>query len=325
MKDYITRTIKHKRNLKYSYLFFDKNGNKVDAKIVKLCLDGIYIPPGHDNVKINLNKKDKVLAIGYDTKGRPQYIYNKNFVKKQSEKKYDHMIDFGKSYDKIIKQINKDLYNESDSKNKQVATALKIIIECNFRIGNDKYLKENKSYGVTTLLNEHVKIKGDTVGFDFIGKKGVRNICKVKSKKLSKNLKMKKRTLHKKDRIFTYRHKNKYYNLKSTDVNKYLKQFGDFSAKNFRTWIANLEFITLLLKEETVDNLNERKKIINESLESIAHKLHNTKSVCKSNYIDPYLVETYQNDHNRFMSTFKNSFTKDEISKQYIELLKHKL
>lgn len=324
MKDYITRTIKHKRNQKYSYLYFDKNNNKVDVMVVKLCLDGIYIPPGHNNVKINLNKNDKVLAIGYDTKGRPQYIYNKKFIKKQSEKKYDHMIDFGKSYSKIINQINKDLYSESDSKNKQTASALKIIIECNFRIGNDKYLKENKSYGVTTLLNEHIKINGDTVGLDFIGKKGVRNTCKVKNKKLSKNLKMKKRTLNKKDRIFTYRHKNKYYNLKSTDVNKYLKQFGEFSAKNFRTWIANLEFITLLLKTDG-ESLNERKKNINESLEKIAHKLHNTKSVCKSNYIDPYLVETYQNDHHRFMSTFKNSFTKDEISKQYIELLKHKL
>ena len=186
-------------------------------------------------------------------------------------------------------------------------------------------LKENKSYGVTTLLNEHIKIKGDTVTLDFIGKKGVQNKCLVKNKKLSKNLKLKKRTLNKKDRIFTYRKKNKYYNLKSSDVNKYLKQFGNFSAKNFRTWIANLEFITLLLKNDEITSLNQRKKIINESIESIANKLHNTKSVCKSNYIDPYLVETYLNDHRRFMSTFQNSFSKDEISKKYIELLNHKL
>lgn len=325
MEDYITRIIKHKRNQKYSYIYFDKNKNKVDPKIVKMCLQGLYIPPAHNNVKINLNKNDKILAIGYDNKNRPQYVYNKKFIKSQSEKKYDHMIDFGKSYHKIIKQINKDMFDENDSKSKQIASALKLIIECNFRIGNDKYLKENKSYGVTTLLNEHIKIKGDTVTLDFIGKKGVQNKCRVKNKKLSKNLKLKKRTLNKKDRIFTYRKKNKYYNLKSSDVNKYLKQFGDFSAKNFRTWIANLEFITLLLKNDEITSLNQRNKIINESIESIANKLHNTKSVCKSNYIDPYLVETYLNDHRRFMSTFHNSFSKDEISKKYIELLNHKL
>ena len=207
MEDYITRTIKHKRNQKYSYLYFDKHKNKVDPKIVKTCLQGLYISPAHNNVKINLNKNDKILAIGYDNKNRPQYVYNKKFIKSQSEKKYDHMIKFGKSYQKIINQINKDMFDENDSKNKQIASALKLIIECNFRIGNDKYLKENKSYGVTTLLNEHIKINGDTVTLDFIGKKGVQNKCRVKNKKLSKNLKLKKRTLNKKDRIFTYRKK----------------------------------------------------------------------------------------------------------------------
>ena len=152
MKDYITRIIKHKRNQKYSYVYFDKNNNKVDPKIVKMCLQGLYIPPAHNNVKINLNKNDKILAIGYDTKNRPQYVYNKKFIKKQSEKKYDHMIEFGKSYHKIIKQINKDMYNENDSKNKQIASALKLIIECNFRIGNDKYLKKKINHMVSLLF-----------------------------------------------------------------------------------------------------------------------------------------------------------------------------
>jgi len=325
MDDYITRIIKHNRNQKYSYLYFDKNNNKVDPKIVDLCLQGLYISPAHNNVKINLNKKDKILAIGYDKKGRPQYVYNKKFVKKQSEKKYDHMIDFGNSYGKIVQQINKDLYKEDDSKQKQIATVIKIMIECNFRIGNDKYLKENKSYGVTTLLNKHIKIKGDTVALDFIGKKGVQNTCKVKNKKLSRNLKTKKKTLHKNDRIFTYRRKNKYYNLKASDVNQYLKQFGDFSAKNFRTWCANLEFITLILQCEHHETKHNKEKNINEALQIIADKLHNTKSVCKSNYIDPYLIDIYINETKEFTSTFKNAFTKDEISKQYIELLKHKI
>lgn len=74
MKDYIIREIKSKYKDKYKYIYFDKDGNKVNQKIVKVCLDGLYIPPAHDNVKISLNKKDKVLAIGYDTKGRAQYI-----------------------------------------------------------------------------------------------------------------------------------------------------------------------------------------------------------------------------------------------------------
>jgi len=325
MKDFIIRKIKSKYKDKYKYEYFDKKGNKVDPSIVKLCLEGIYIPPAHKDVKINLNKKAKVLAIGYDNKDRAQYIYNKKYVEKQSKSKFNHMFEFGESYKKIQNQINRDLFNENDSKEKQVASVLKLVIDCCFRIGNDKYSKENKSYGVTTLENRHIKVSKDLVTLDFIGKKGVRNTCKVRNKKLSKNLRTKKRTLTKNDRIFTYRVKNKYYNVKSSDVNKYLKKFGDFSAKNFRTWIANLEFISQLLKKDKEDSENKRKKQVSEALQKVAHKLHNTPSVCKSNYIDPYLIDTFVKDSKRFHTTFRKATTKDEITEGYMELLKNKI
>jgi len=322
MKDYIIRKIKSKYNDKYKYEYYDKRNNPVDPKVVKLCLQGLYIPPAHDDVQINLNKKSKILAIGYDTKGRPQYIYNKKFTQKQSESKYKHMIKFGESYKRILSQINKDLFTEGDTKNKQIATILKLVIDCSFRIGNDKYTKENKSYGVTTLESRHIKINGQVVSIDFIGKKGVRNQCKIKNKKLSKNLRTKKKTIGKDHRLFSYRKKNKYYEVKSSDVNRYLKQFGEFTTKNFRTWGANLEFIVQLLKYEIPDTITAKKRNVNESLQKVADKLHNTKSVCKSNYIDPYLIQTYLNDPKRFNATFKNAFTKEEITDNYIELLK---
>ncbi len=323
MKDYIVREIKSKYKEKYKYNYFDKDGHKVNSKIVKVCLDGLYIPPAHDNVKISLNKKDKVLAIGYDTKGRAQYIYNKKHIQEQSDKKYDHMIEFGESYKKIMNQINKDLYTEKDSKNKQIAQILKIVINCCFRIGNDKYMKENKSYGVTTLKSEHIKISKDKIMIDFIGKKGVRNKCSIKNKKLSKNLRKKKKTLKKDDRIFSYRKKNKYYTVKSSDVNKYLKKFGDFTTKNFRTWNANIELITQLLNMDDDNTITKRKKNVNEAVSAVAHKLHNTTSVCKKNYIDPYLIETYIEDIERFSGSFKDAFTKEEVNDAYIRLLKH--
>ena len=324
MKDFIIRKIKSKRNNKYKHEYYDKNNNKVNKEIVKCCLEGLYLPPAHDDVKINLNKKAKVRAIGYDVKGRAQYTYNKKHIEKQSKSKFDHMINFGESYKKIFNRINRDLFDEDDSKNKQIASVLKLVIDCNFRIGNDKYSKENNSYGVTTLENRHIKVNKDTITLDFIGKKGVRNTCKVKNKKLSKNLRTKKRTLNKNDRIFTYRVKNKYYNIKSSDVNKYLKKFGEFTAKNFRTWGANLEFIQQLLKYEKVDSENKRKKQINEALQKVADKLHNTRQVCKANYIDPYIIELFTNDSKRFNATFKNKTTKEEITDGYLELLKHK-
>ena len=152
----------------------------------------------------------------------------------------------------------------------------------------------------------------------------MRNKCKMRSKRLSRNLRIKKRTLNKDDPIFTYRRGNCWYSLKNTDVNKYLKKFGNFSSKNFRTWVANLSFITEILKSENKDSENKRKHNINEAVRGTARKLNNTPSVCKTNYIDPYLIELYLNDSKRFLGTFKHASTKDEISERYIKLLRSK-
>ena len=322
MKEYILRKISKKKAEKYTYIYLDKNGRNANKSLVKKTLDGLYLPPAHDNVKISLNKSDKVLAIGYDVKGRAQYTYNKKFTEKTSKAKYKHMIEFGMSYKKIINQINKDLYTEGDSKNKQIAMILKLVIDCCFRIGNDKYAKENKSYGVSTLLSDHVKVTSDNIKISFKGKKGVENTCNFKDKKLSREFKRKKRTLHKKDRIFTYRNDSCYCHVSSDDVNRYLKRFGNFSTKNFRTWNANIEFITQIIKLEIGDSETTLKKSINDSIKMVANKLHNTAAVCKSNYIDPVLLDRYMKNPSEFVRHFSECKTKVQLTDKYIELLK---
>lgn len=324
MKEYITRKIKYKRKDKYTYEYLDMKGNYINQTIVKRLLDGLYIPPAYKDVKINLNKNEKVLAIGYDEKGRPQYIYNKRFTERNNKKKFHKMIDFGENYREIMNSVKKDLYSEGDTKEKQIAMALMLVVDCGIRIGSEKYKNENDSFGATTLESRHVKVNGDTISVDFIGKKGVQNKSKMRSKRLSRNLRIKKKTLNKDDPIFTYRKGNCWYSLKSTHVNKYLKQFGNFSSKNFRTWVANLSFISEILKYENPNSATQMKKNINEAIRKTAHKLNNTPSVCKTNYIDPYLIELYLNDSKRFLGTFKHASTKDEISERYIELLRSK-
>ena len=325
MKDYIIRRIKGKKQNKYTHEYFDKYNRPVESTIVKHCLNNLYLSPAHDNVKINLNKNDKILAIGYDDKGRPQYTYNKQFVKEREKSKYHHMIKFGESYQRIMRQIHKDLYTEGDTKQKQIAIILKLVIDCCFRIGNDKYTKENQSYGVSTLQSNHVTVNGSQINIKFRGKKGVSNACTLKNKKLSKMLRTKKRSIGKDHRLFTYRHKNRYFEVRSTDVNKYLKKFGNFSTKNFRTWTANLEFIQQIMKLETPKVETQCKKNITEALKKVADKLHNTPAVCRSNYIDPYLVEIYTTDNRRFIGTFENLTTKEEFTEKYIELLRNKI
>ena len=324
MKDYILRKIKYKKDNKYYYQYLDKRGNKIDKSVAKKLLENFYIPPAYEDVKINLNKKEKVLAIGFDDKDRPQYIYNKSHTKRRDKTKFMKMVDFGESYKRIMNQVKRDLHTEGDNKNKQIAMALMLVVECGIRIGSEKYRDENKSFGATTLEPRHFKIKGEIVSVDFIGKKGVRNTGKVRSKRLSRNLRIKKRTFRNDEPIFAYLKNENWYTLKSIDVNKYLKKFGNFSSKNFRTWVANLSFITELLNSDKDLSENQRKKYINSAIKKVAEKLNNTTSVCKKNYIDPYIINIYLTEPKRFFGTFKNTITKDEISEKYIELIKTK-
>jgi len=317
MKNFILRKIINNSSKEINYNFFDKRNNPIkDKKIIDDALEGLYLPPAYDDVKINLNKKAKVLAIGYDNKLRPQYIYNKKFTEKMKKQKFYNLYLFGLQYKRILTDINKNLKLDSNEKLKQVVMILKLIMDCNFRVGNDEYLKQNNSYGVSTLKNKHILVNRDKVTIDFIGKKSVRNTCDVNNKTIKKHLKTKKKTLKNNARIFTYKkeYSKKIINIHSTDVNSYIKQFGDFSSKDFRTWSANVKLIKYLLNSDE-SNIN---KDIKECVQKVADKLHHTPEVCKKNYLLPELIEFYLKDNIKFAKFFRTN-----INKQFTKFLKN--
>lgn len=310
MKDYIIRKIKTKRKNKYTYNYFDKRKNKINSKkTINNYLKGVYIPPAYDNVKINKNKNSKILSIGYDNKNRPQYTYNKNFINKNSKSKYKKLISFGNNYKKITKKINNDL-NGSDIKNKLIALALRLIIYCNFRIGNEKYTQDNKSYGVTTLEKKHIKINNNNLLIEFIGKKSVKNTCIVKDKKIINLLKYLYKN-NNSNKIFTYvNDNNKTVSITSNDVNNYLKLLGNYTTKNFRTWNANIELIKNILKNSSKD--------LKYNIDMVSNSLHHTSAICKKNYLDPKLIKFYNKDKSKFIKFFKNG---NRVYKNYVKFL----
>jgi len=313
MNDYITRKIKSKKKGIYNYEYFDKKNNKVNKKSINKYLTGIYIPPAYDDVKINKNKTSKVLAIGLDDKGRSQYTYNKKTIKKNSKSKYKKLIDFGENYETIMKKINKD-FNGPDSKNKQISLILKLIIDCNFRVGNEKYTIDNKSYGVSTLEKKHLKFTKNKLIIDFIGKKGVNNVCNVSNKKLITILNKQYNNKSSKKIFFYTTEDNQIKNIKSSDVNSYLKNLGNYTTKNFRTWNANIGLIKNIIKS------NHKENILSECIKEVAEDLHHTPSVCKKNYIDPKLIDFFEKSNKGFHAFFSNG----NVNKKYTNFLNSK-
>ena len=241
------------------------------------------IPPSYDNVVILNNKK--ILAYGYDSKGRKQVIYNSKHIEKQNEQKYDKIQRFDKHFIKIKKQVAKDL-KSSDEKNKIIAIIITLILSCGFRIGNAKYEKQNKSYGITTLNYSHIKLLNDnTVSFDFIGKKGVRNQAICKNKYIYAYLSAKLDILASPECPECPEYIFKYNNRRITadDVNNYLmcKLKVNITTKDLRTWNANNLFNKYLHK------YRNEKNPVKKALELTSFELHNTSNVCKKSYIDP--------------------------------------
>lgn len=241
------------------------------------------IPPSYDNVVILNNKK--ILAYGYDSKGRKQVIYNSKHIEKQNEQKYDKIQRFDKHFIKIKKQVAKDL-KSSDEKNKIIVIIITLILSCGFRIGNIKYEKQNKSYGITTLNYSHIKLLNDnTVSFDFIGKKGVRNQAICKNKYIYAYLSAKLDILASPECPECPEYIFKYNNRRITadDVNNYLmcKLKVNITTKDLRTWNANNLFNKYLHK------YRNEKNPVKKALELTSFELHNTSNVCKKSYIDP--------------------------------------
>ena len=278
--------------------FRDDKHKKISNKSVLTYVNKLVIPPAWKHTTIYYSKQPryyKVLVTGIDEAGRKQYIYAPWWIKKAKNAKFCQMIEFSQRFPKIESKINTTLKNQRFSKNKVIALIMKIIIHCNIRIGNEKYVNLYKSYGVSTLEARHIKIKSNQISIKFIGKKGVLNECVFVDKVVAKNLKTLMSGKKPGNRIFLYTEGGKNHFIKHTEINTWLKEINpDFTSKMFRIYQAN---ILLIKRLRDVDGrkLSEakRKKHTVQVYKEIAEVIHNTPAVAKKDYCDSDIGNLY--------------------------------
>ena len=292
-----------KKNNKY----YNKNKEITNKNLIDY-FNKYKIPPAWKNVQIYPVNSNKIFCTGVDVAGRKQYIYKANFVKKQKNKKYCNLIKFSEKLPNILKVINKNL-TKKWSKDKIIALILKIMIHCNFRIGNEIYKKKYKSFGLTTLQKKHIKFNKNNIKIKFIGKKGVLNECTIVDPEIIKNMPIRSSTDY-----FTYKN-NK---IKAIDINNFLKQFGNFTSKDFRTWSANMLLLKYLINSK-IKNNKERKKNAVKIVKQTSSDLHHTPSICKKSYIHPQILKLYIEQPNKFNNYYMNN---NSINKNFIKFLK---
>lgn len=276
------------------YQYRNKSGNPLKPEEIEK-VERLVIPPAWDDVRICPSEDGHIQAIGYDDKGRKQYIYHPDWIMYQKQNKFESMIHFGEILPKLRRTVYRHMTQEEMSRKRILATVVWLLENTFIRVGNKSYEKENDSYGLTTLKGKHVKVRGNTIKFNFKGKSGVYHELDITNPKVAKTV---KECIELPGyELFQYFDEEKIKrSVDSKDVNEYLQRFAgeEMSAKDFRTWggttIAGMTLYELgrPKSEEGV------KTAIAQAVEEVADNLGNTVAVSREYYIHPKILSSYE-------------------------------
>jgi DNA topoisomerase-1 len=277
-----------------SFVYFDPKGNEITDEAALKRIRSLAIPPAYTDVWICPNPNGHIQATGRDARGRKQYRYHPRWRAVRDETKYGRMLAFGQALPKIRERVDQDLLLPGLPREKVLATVVRLLETTLIRVGNDEYAKTNKSYGLTTMRDKHVKIEGSTVSFTFTGKSGVKHEISIKDRKLAQIVK-RSRDLPGYE-LFQYIDENgNRQDVTSDDVNSYLQEItGEhFTAKDFRTWAGTILCTVALQEIGPFEKDTQAKKNVVQAVERVAERLGNTKAVCRKSYIHPEVIDSY--------------------------------
>src|SRR5436190_4767340 len=152
--------------------YFDTDGKAIRDEQRLLRIKRLAIPPAWSEVWICPSPNGHIQATGRDARRRKQYRYHDRWREMRDANKYERLASFGKALPKIEQRLRKDLALPGLSREKVLATVVQLLEQSLIRIGNEEYARENKSFGVTTMLDRHVDVKGSKLRFRFRGKSG---------------------------------------------------------------------------------------------------------------------------------------------------------
>jgi DNA topoisomerase-1 len=277
------------------FSFYDADGKPVRDKELIQRFSHLVIPPAYTNVWISPYENGHLLFTGIDAAARKQYRYHPDWNKLRNQAKYYHLQLFAEYLPAIRAQVDKDLNRHDLDHEKVVALVVRIMELTSIRIGNESYKKLYGSFGLTTLMNRHVKIEGADVDFEFKGKKGVYHKVTLHSRKLARLIKQ-CRDIPGKELFQYFDKEGNKHSVGSGDVNDYLKTITgeDFTAKDFRTWAGSVSALYAFKEAGEFDTVTECKRKIVSVLDEVAINLGNTRTVCKKYYVHPTVIKSYE-------------------------------
>jgi DNA topoisomerase-1 len=281
-----------RRGRAFSYL--DADGRRVRAAAELARIRSLVIPPAWSDVWICPDPRGHLQATGRDARGRKQYRYHPKWRVVRDETKYDRVIGFAEALPVIRRTTSGHLRRQGLPREKVLATVVQLLEKTLIRVGNDEYARSNRSYGLTTMRDGHVEVKGHRVRFSFRGKSGVEHEIDLNDRRLARIVGQCRELPG--YELFQYIDEDgQRQTVGSEEVNAYLKDITgqDLSSKDFRTWAGTVLAAQLLREFEAFTSNAEAKRNILAAVEMVARRLGNTKAVCRKCYIHPAVFDAY--------------------------------
>jgi len=287
------RGIRRKRTGRgFSYVL--PSGQRLNDPATLERIRKLAIPPAWTDVWICTSPNGHIQATGRDAKRRKQYKYHAQFREVRESTKYEHMVAFARSLPAIRAKLDEHMGLRGLPREKVLATVVHLLETTLIRVGNDDYAKTNKSYGLTTLRDPHVKVNGSELRFQFKGKSGKTWRLQVKDRRVARIVKACQDLPG--QELFQYVDDDgELKDVTSADVNGYLKEITgrEITAKDFRTWAGTVLAALALQEFETFDSQAKAKKNVRVAIERVASRLGNTPTICRKCYVHPEVLSSY--------------------------------
>jgi len=277
-----------------TFRFVDANGKIIREARQKERIKALAIPPAWQEVWICPSESGHLQATGRDDQGRKQHLYHPRWREVRDETKFNRLIAFAKTLPRIRRRLQKDLALPGLSRNKVLATVVRLLEVSLIRIGNEEYARDNGSFGLTTMRTNHVAISGAKLRFQFRGKSGKHHTVDVNDRRLARIVKT-CQAIPGQDLFQYLDEEEKRQGVDSGAVNEYLREISgeDFTAKDFRTWAGTVITAQALRGLKPFESPTEAKQNVIEAIKATAKRLGNTPAICRKCYVHPAVLDAY--------------------------------
>ncbi len=269
------------------------NGKLLAAgSIIHRRIRRLVIPPAWADVWISPFSTSHLQATGRDARGRKQYLYHAAWRDTRDRVKFDRLSVFARALPRIRSRVRRDLRLPGVSREKVLATVVRLLDKTLIRVGNDEYARENRSYGLTTLRHHHASVHGSTILFSFRGKGGKKHTVQLDDPRLARIVRRCQELPG--QELFQYLdHEGRPRDIGSRDVNDYIRAITsqEFTAKDFRTWHATTLALSALIRLRLTSNQTDAKRHAIEIIKTVSEALGNTPAICRKSYIHPTVLK----------------------------------